>query len=481
MAFIDGTVVNVALPAIQTAFNANVIAAQWVVESYGLFLGALILVGGSLGDHFGRRLIFVLGVVIFALASVGCGCATSIRFLIFSRCVQGGGAALMVPGSLAIISASFEQKTRGRAIGTWSGFTAITSAIGPVLGGWFVEHLSRRWVFFINVPLAIAVIGISLWRVPESRSERGRRIDWIGAAVVTLGLGGVIVGLLESQELGWRHPLVVASLLVGIGCLALFLFLERRSSHPMIPLDMFSSKTFSGANLLTLVLYAAISGSFFLLPMNLIQVQGYSATAAGSALLPLILLMSVLSRWSGGLVARFGPKPPLVLGPLIVAAGFVLFALPSTGASYWRSFFPAAIVLGFGMAITVAPLTTVVMNSAGQERAGIASGINNAVARVAGVLAIAVLGIVMLASFTIRLDREFRKLSLNPEIINEMKSHANRLGGLKVPESAGPAAAGEMKRQVAYAFVFGFRVVMIISACLSLTASAIASLMISKT
>src|SRR6202522_532509 len=404
LAFIDSTVVNVALPALQASFHATVVQVQWVVESYGVFSGTLILVGGSLGDLFGRRLIFLLGVAIFALASLGCGLAPSTELLIIARSIQGIGAALLVPGSLAIISSSFDEKSRGQAIGTWSGFTAITTAIGPVLGGWLVQHASWRWVFFLNLPIAVAVVAISLWRIPESRSATAGPIDWLGAMLSTLGLGSSVVAFVESLNLGWRSPLVFGSLILGVGCLIAFVFVEAASAAPTLPLALFKSRSFSGANLLTLFLYAAIGIFFFLFPLNLIQVQGYSATATGAAILPLILLMFFLSRWSGGLVARYGSRGPLMIGPLIVALGFVLFAVPSIGGSYWREFFASVIVLGFGMAVTVAPLTTVVMNSVNEDRVGAASGINNAVARVAGVLAIAVLGIVMVRAFASRLD-----------------------------------------------------------------------------
>lgn len=480
MAFIDSTVVNVALPALQASFHATVVDLQWVVESYGLFLAALILVGGSLGDLFGRRRIFVVGVSIFALASAGCGFASNIHQLIIARSIQGVGAALLVPGSLAIISTSFDEKSRGQAIGTWSGFTAITTAGGPVLGGWLVEHASWRWVFFLSLPIAAAVVAMSVWRIPESRSGSAGRVDWLGAILATMGLGSLVTGFVESLNLGWGNPLVFGGLTVGVGCLIAFVFVEANITAPTLPLMLFKSRSFSGANLLTLFLYAAIGIFFFLFPLNLIQIQRYSTTATGAAVLPLILLMFLLSRWSGGLVARYGSRSPLIIGPLIAALGFVLFAVPSIGGSYWKEFFPAVIVLGFGMAVTVAPLTTVVMNSVNKDRVGTASGINNAVARVAGVLAIAVLGIVMVKAFGSRLNYNLAHFLLPPGILQELRANEIKLAGLQVPVGLSPSMKAAVSASIVEAFVFGFRVVMVICGGLSLASSAVAWLMIPR-
>jgi EmrB/QacA subfamily drug resistance transporter len=478
MAFIDGTVVNVAIPALQATFQANIVDVQWVVEAYALFLSALILAGGVLGDRYGRRRVFLAGLSLFAMASVACGLSASIRQLIIARSIQGIGAALLVPGSLAIISATFDEKSRGKAIGTWSGFTAITAALGPVAGGWLIQHASWRWAFFVNLPLAAAVFLISIRHMPETRSTSVKRVDWLGAAIVIAGLGGVVNGFVESPNLGWSHPLVISSLIGGFASLILFVFAETRVNSPMVPLALFRSPSFSGANLLTFFLYAALGIFFFVFPMSLIQVHGFSSTQAATAALPMILLMSSLSRWSGGLVDRYGARIPLVVGPLVAAAGFAIFASASVGGSYWKTFFPAFIVLGLGMAITVAPLTTVVMNSVNQDHAGTASGINNAVARVAGVLAIAVFGVVLVASFGSHLNQSLAKVSVPADKLREIQSSETRLAALKVPDGLDPGTATALQSAIASAFVAGLRLVVLICTGLAAVSGVLAWRMI---
>src|SRR5436190_3003160 len=478
MAFIDGTAVNVALPALQQSLGATVIDVQWVVESYSLLLSALLLMGGSLGDYYGRRRIFIAGVAIFSLASAWCGFATNVRELIFARAMQGAGGALLVPGSLAIISASFRDQDRGHAIGTWSGFTAITAAIGPVLGGWLIEHVSWRAVFFINLPLAAAVLIISLSRVPESRDENQKaRLDWLGATLATIGLGSLIYGLIESSRLHFGHPAVIAALTGGTFFLILFLLVEARAKNPMLPLALFRSRDFTGANLLTLFLYSALGGTLFFLPLNLIQVQGYTATAAGAALLPFILIMFFLSRWSGGLVARYGAKLPLVVGPIIAAVGFALFAVPGVGADYWSRFFPAVVVLCLGMAVSVAPLTTTVMSAVPANRVGIASGINNAVSLTAALLAIAALGIVMLHIFNNSIDSRLSRLEVSPEVRQSLDDQRINLAAATIPQDIEPSMRQVLRQAINESFVAGFRRVMLVGAVLAL-ASGITSLLL---
>lgn len=479
LAMIDSSVVNVALPALQAHLNATVAQVQWVVEAYALFLAALILVGGSLGDRYGRRKIYAIGIAIFAIASMACGLSLSVQQLIAARAVQGVGGALLVPGSLAIISASFDAQHRGQAIGTWSGFTAITSAIGPVLGGWLIEQASWRWIFFLNLPLAAIVLGIVFWRVPESRDQSvSGTLDWKGAALVTIGLGGIVYALIEASQASLTAPNVLIAGIVGVISLVGFFLVEASVASPMLPLRLFRSTTFTGANLLTLLLYAALGGVLFFFPFNLIQVQGYSATAAGAAFLPLIVLMFLLSRWSGGLVDRYGAKRPLVVGTTIAAVGFALFAVPGIGGSYWTTFLPAVIVLGFGMAICVAPLTTTVMGSVSVQHSGVASGINNAVARTAGLLAIAVFGVIVAQIFNQALDARLTQLQIPSSVQSLLAPERSKLAGAVIPASVDAAIVPVLKQAILESFVQAFRWIMGLASGLAILSAITAATMI---
>jgi EmrB/QacA subfamily drug resistance transporter len=481
MAFIDGTVVNVALPNLQAALHATLPQVQWVVESYALFLAALLLVGGALGDLYGRRFIFMLGVLLFAGASAWCGLAPDIRQLIIARAAQGVGGALLVPGSLAIISASFPPEERGKAIGTWSAFTGITAAMGPVLGGWLVEHRSWRWVFFINLPIGAVVLALCYWRVPESRAEDGpRHLDLVGAALITFGLGALVYGLIESSNFGWRHPLVWGALVAALLATAAFLLVEVRSESPLVPLGLFRSPNFAGANLLTLFLYAALGTSLFFLPFNLIQVQGYTPTQAGAANLPFILIMFFLSRWAGGLTARYGARLPLVVGALLSAVGFALFARPGLGGSYWATFFPAMFVLGLGMACVVAPLTTSVMNSVEQSQAGTASGINNSISRVASLMAVAVCGAVLFYVFGARLRQEMASTPMDRAVQQQVYEQRNRLTQIQLPHGLDDQQTEQTRRAINESFLFGFRSVMLLCALLSVMSAVVAWLTLDR-
>lgn len=465
MIFIDGTVVNVALPAIQTALSTGISEVQWVVEAYALLLAALLLMGGSLGDLYGRRKVFAIGVALFSVASAWCGFAPNIGQLIFARGLQGVGGALLVPGSLALISAGFPKEKRGRAIGTWSGFTSITAAIGPALGGFLVQYGSWRWVFFLNLPLGLIVLILALRKVPESRAEEADvRIDWLGGLLVTAGLGGIVFALIQSAPIAGM-----------IGALAMigFLFWERRFASPMAPFRLFRSGDFTAANVLTLFLYCALGGLVFYLPLNLIQVQGYSPSKAGAALLPFILLMFLLSRWSGGLLDRYGARLPLVVGPLIAGAGFALFAVPRVGGSYWATFFPPLLLLGLGMAISVAPLTATVMNSVDQRHAGIASGINNAVSRIAALLAVAIFGVVLNGIFQNALSRQLDALTLQPSVRAGIDAQLSRLAAIET--SSAPA-----KEAIKESFVSGYRVTMWMAFALAVGSAISAATLLSK-
>jgi EmrB/QacA subfamily drug resistance transporter len=476
LAFLDGSFVNVALPVMQRELGMGAGSAQWVVEAYMLLLASLVLVGGALGDRLGRRRVFVAGAVVFAIASVACAMAPGALVLIAARAVQGAGAAMLVPGSLSLISAAYpDDAERGAAIGTWSALGSVVGAAGPVAGGWVVSHGSWRWLFLVNAPVAAVIVVLAGVHVAETRDEEARgRLDASGAALVTVALGLIVYALVEAQGAGHLATAPVVGLLVaGFAALAAFGVVEARAASPMVPLSLFRIRTFTGANLLTLLVYGALGAAFFFLPFNLIQLQGYSPACAGAALLPLVLLVSLMSRWAGALAARIGVRALLVIGPVLCAVGFGLFAVPAIGGSYWATFFPAMIVLGVGLGFTVAPVTAAVMGSVERRHAGIASGINNAVARAAGLVAIAGLGVLLVTRFDAVLDARLASLHLPDAIAHEVDAQRGRLADATPPPDAAPALRESLRGAFGEAYVAGFRALML--ACAGLTVLAAVS------
>lgn len=466
LSFLDGTVVAIVLPIMQRELHATIVGAQWVVEIYLLFLTSLILVGGAVGDRWGRERVFTGGVIAFGVASIGCAASPNIEWLIAWRAVQGIASAFLIPESLAILGAAFTPGERGRAIGTWSSATSIVMAAGPIFGGWLAEHTSWRWIFALNVPLAAAVVAIMWFEVPFSAPTKATRsLDWTGATLITAGLGGIVFGLIESPQYGLGSLRVVLSLIIGVALVGAFIVVEDRVIRPLVPLMLFRSRAFSGANLITLLLYAALGGAIFFLPFNLIQVHHYSAAAAGASMLPLIIFMALLSRTAGEWAERVGITLPLTIGPLLAAIGLATFALPGAGGSYWVTFFPGMVILGLGLATTVAPLTTAVLSSVDDEFEGVASGVNNAVARLGNLLAIGVLGIIMVRRFSTQLDLALAHAGAPAQVRQALGAQALQLSAITPPPG--------LEHVVTTAAVSAFRAAMIVSAALALVAAGI--------
>jgi EmrB/QacA subfamily drug resistance transporter len=477
IAYIDESVVNVALPAIEADLATSVAVIQWLVNAYTLCLSAFVLTGGAAGDLFGRRRIFVVGIAIFAAASIWCGLSPTVAQLILARAIQGVGAALLIPCSLAIIGATFDDDERGKAIGTWAGFSAIAAAVGPLLGGWIVDHVTWRWIFLINPLLALPTIWIAIRKVPESHDVDAKGgLDWRGSLLALAGLGSLAFGLISAPLSGWSNAIVVGALLIGGLLLAALIWEEGRSRAPMLPLGLFRSRAFSAVNVLTLLLYAALGGALFFLPFALIQVAGFSAVLAGAAFLPFTLIMGALSRWAGGLLDRYGARGPLVVGPAIAALGFALLAWPIGGGSYVAFLVPISI-LALGMVISVAPLTTVVIGAVPDHETGVAAGINNAVASVANLLAVAILGALALGLFDRALDESIKTKAVSAEVRQAVEGARGQFVTAPVLSAiAGDdreVAADIIKESLAH----GIRVVMLTCAGLALAAAASGALL----
>jgi EmrB/QacA subfamily drug resistance transporter len=457
MAFSDMTIVNVALPVLQDGLGASFAEVQWVVESYTLVLSAMILVGGAIGDLYGRRRVFSIGIVIFALASAACGLAPDATTLIVARGVQGFGAALMMPGSLAIVSASFPRERQGDAIGLWSASTGIAMAVAPAFGGWLIDTFSWHAAFLINLPLAVLALAITLGRVPESRSDHARALDLTGMLLAIVGLGALTYGLIAAGTLGFADPQAAGSMLGGALVLALFVFVESRTRDPMVPLKMFKLPNFGGIQAYTFLLWAALHGTTFFVPFRLMQVQGLKPTEAGMALLPLVVIASLLSRWFGRLADKVSPRLLLVGGALLTGSGFFLLAVPDANTNYLVGFLPPLLLMGLGMGMCQVPVTVVALNAAGPSHVGTSSAINNMAARTGGLIAIAVFGLVLVHGYSAALPAALDGAGLPDAARAALELQRAKLAGSVVPTDLSPDQQAAATVAIKHAFISGYR------------------------
>ncbi len=479
MAFLDGTVVGVALPILQAKLHATIAGIEWVINSFALALAALLLVSGAMGDRFGRRKVFTIGIALFTLSSLLCGFSQTIGQLIFFRALQGIGSAMMIPGSLAIINASFAEGTRGKAIGLWSGFSGGLAALGPFVGGWLVEHVSWQSIFFLNIPLGLLALFITLKFVPESRNPDSKKIDLIGTILITAGLLGISYGLIEGPVHGWQ-PFTITSLIIGIIAFVGFLYSQTKVKEPLVPYHIFKSGLVTGANLVTLFLYFALYGTFFFVGLNLQQVQEFSPSSAGLAFLPPILFITFLSGPAGGLADKIGPRIPMILGPAIVGVGFASMAILSgTHVNYFVSFLPGLVLFGLGMALVIAPLTKSAL-AVEHKYSGAASGVNNGISRIAALLSVAVLGAFALSLFGPRLTQSIQSSSLTNTQKEQILSQTNKLGGIEIPQDFDIKTASLAKDLIAQSFVNSFRYVMSVDAALAFLSATISFFTIKK-
>ena len=463
--FFDQTGVNVALPAIQEGLGADFGALQWIIDIYLLVLSVLMLIGGVLGDIYGRVRLFIIGMIIFAVASLMCGLAPSVSWLIIGRFFQGVGGAIIAPAGLAIINAVIPTERRGEMLGIWGTFSPLITVSGPVIGGWMVDNLSWRFVFIINLPLALIAIFIAWRYVPENRNEAaGRDLDWGGALTLLVGLSGLLFTLIEGPNFGWGSPVIVGSLILGIIGILLFIWVENRVNNPLIRLDLFRIPAFSGANLLTLILYAGLGGPFFFITLNLQQIQGFTAAEAGLAIAPISLIIFLLSRPMGRLTDRIGPRPILIFSISLIGCAFLLLMRPGINSMYWRDWFPGIMIWGLGIASLVVPITALGLGALPQAQSGIASGVNNAASRIGQMLSFAILGVVVLTRFRERLTQELAILPLSQQDTDSVLEQYRSLGEVMPPAGISNDLAVAIETAVQIAFVDGFRLIMMLSA-----------------
>ena len=484
MAFIDATALNVILPSLQQHLKASGPDLFWVLNAYLLMLASLILIGGTLGDKLGRKKIFMIGIFIFIMGSAACGFASSAIILIIFRVIQGVGGALMIPGSLSLISSSINEKERGKAIGTWSAATTLVTMGGPALGGALADAGLWRYIFFINVPIGIIVLLFLSTKVKEIKDENNNKgVDFFGAIAIALGLAILTFGFLRLPAVGFSHIQGYGSITAGILLLFTFVIIERKSSHPMMPLSLFSNIIFSGTNLLTFFLYAGLGAGMLFLSLNLVQVQGYTQLESGLTFLPFTIFMVINARFAGSLADKYGPRLFLITGPFLAGLGLLLlsFIQQTNGPSdYWTTFLPGILIFGFGMSLTVAPLTAAVMGSVSDHFTGTASGINNAVSRIAGVFANAVLGSLAVLLFSGALQKEIKKLPLNPQQKQTITAQTTNLGNARVPIGFSPIQEKKISAAYRSGFIDAYGKIMKISATLGFLASIMAFIFIQK-
>jgi EmrB/QacA subfamily drug resistance transporter len=482
MAFIDGTALNVVLPSLQQSLGASGSDLFWVLNAYLVMLASLMLIGGSLGDRLGHKRVFMCGVAVFILGSAACGISTNALSLILFRLLQGGGGALMIPGSLSLISSSINPGERGKAIGTWSSYTTLVTMGGPVLGGALADAGLWRYIFFINVPIGIMALLILWYHVEEpQRSGKKLPLDIWGALTIGAALAAITYGILSSSPEG-KHQLA-AGIFIGAGLLLLiaFLIIEQRSDHPMMPLSLFSNVSFTAANLLTFCLYAALSSGMLFLSLNLVQMQGYSQLQSGLAFLPFTLLVLAFAGYAGRLADQYGPKYLLICGPSAVGTGLLILSFQGQThgpADYWTTFFPGLMIFGLGMAFTVAPLTSTVMGSVSEQYSGISSGINNAITRIAQVFAYAILGALAVIVFSNRLDREIKPIRLSVTERAQVMNEAGNLGNARVPVTVKPQEKILVNKAYHTGFIHAFRLIIRLSAACAFTGALMALLLI---
>jgi EmrB/QacA subfamily drug resistance transporter len=477
MAFLDGSVVNIAIPVMQSALNASLDGMQWVVNSYALLLAALILISGSLGDKFGRKKVFLYGIGLFVISSFLCSIASSIEQLIAFRSLQGIGAAMMIPGSLSIINTAFAESEHGAAIGLWSGFAGGVASIGPFIGGWLVQTFGWPSIFLINIPIGILAIFLTVRYVPESKNEDAKHLDIVGTVLLFVGLLGISYALIEAPVFGLLNALVISSFLLGIVAIVGFVYAEKKVKEPLFSFHIFNSPLVIGANIVTLFLYFALSGVIFFLILNFQQFQQYSPLIAGISLLPAILLITFLSGPAGSLSDKIGPRLPMIIGPLLVSIGMFTLIIPGKGANFFLTYLPGLLLFGLGMACVIAPLTKSAL-SVDPKYSGAASGVNNAVSRTAALLAVALLGAIMATMFSSHLIKDVTSSSLTQSQKQQIIAQKNRLGGITIPQSFDGTAKHTAQVAIDESFLYSFRVIIGIAASLALLSSFVSFLLI---